>query len=57
MYSNQADNMKTIFSSNEQSTTQVVNKEGTDMSNYVEQAENGMQAMQTACTLTQSAYV
>lgn len=56
MYSGQADNMKTVFSSNEQSLTQAVSKEGTDMSNYVQQAEGGMDVLQTTNSLLQSAY-
>lgn len=54
--SNQADNMKTLFNSTEQATTQVLSKFGTDQSNFVQEMEGGILPEQQVASLLGAPY-
>lgn len=53
---NLADNMKTLFNANEQATTQVLSKFGTDQSNFVQEMEGGIMPLQQTASLLGSPY-
>ena len=53
---NMADNMKTLFNSNQQATTQILSKFGSDQSNFVQEMEGGILPMQQAASLLGSPY-